>query len=108
MGKTIKDMPYEVRMCDHYGIKTPKNYRNSDYIKYSTDPVDWAYEWELEAGISDDDSMKFWNIYWFSESIVGRIAKEENRKYRQRCKQKMRNGIYEFDKPRRNARWLAY
>lgn len=109
MSRTIKDMPYEVRMCDYYGRKTPKAYRNSDYVRYNDDVyVDWMDEWKLEAGLTEVDCEAFWNIYWFSTNgVVGRCARIANRKYRAENKQAMRNGDFETRVLKRTARWDA-
>lgn len=96
MSRTIKDMPYVVRGHDYYNRKTPANWREDGWW----DDVRWD-----GSGINTE---KMWRVIGFGDSLIGSIAREENRKYRAVCKQKMRNGNYEFDKPRRNARWLAY
>lgn len=97
MSRTIKDMPIGIRFCDWKGEKFKDS--GEQYNRHFLSSF-----WEGE----DYHRFVHGNLLNFSDPVVGRTAREQNRLYRTRCKQLMREGRYDdILPPKRNARWLA-
>jgi hypothetical protein len=107
MSRTIKDMPYEVRVCERLNKKCPKDFRESEYIFGPNCMV--IDRWTLDADIPQHMMDRIWRTIGFSDPIIGKCAKDANKNYKAKCRQAMRNGDYDsLPRWRRTARWDAY
>ena len=108
MSRTIKDMPPHIRGCYEQGRPVPSDWR----------PRWGRGSWRSPVhDMPDRSDRQAYDLWWnddpyplfYSDPVVGRIAREENRIYRAKSKQAIREGRYDdIPKPVRNARWLAY
>lgn len=98
MSRTLKDMPINIRYHDFKGEPF-----EDDGSRYSRK---WLINcWEDEAYRRFVEG----NLLTFSNPAVGKMAREQNRNYRAKCKQLIREGRYDdLPRPRKNARWLVY
>lgn len=117
MSRTIKDMPFVIRACKDEGRKAPNYWREK-----------WGWRYAIRAGHPEsepkrrdyddyDDYLAALTAFeadrpyidYCSDPIVGVIARDQNRLYRARSKQAIREGRYDdLMPPKRNARWLAW
>lgn len=108
MSRTYKDAPYYVRACRQEGRPCPSDWRERWSWRHSHprfngyDTYDDYYA-AREAWDADQPRSTTWR-----DPIIGEYARQENRVYRNRTNQLVREGRYdEIERPRRNARWLA-
>lgn len=108
MSRTYKDAPAIVRGYRESGKRPPKNWR--ERRSYSHGPYRWDYDDYNDYYAA---RVEWWNTTPYPtkwpDSTVGKIAKEQNRLYRHRARQAIREGRYDdIPKPIRNALWLRW